>query len=120
MSTSVNVTNPKIDTTVRVFDNFYKYDEVVPVNEFDAAFSYFNSVFASESAARNFTTSLFQIAADSGIPAMTLLDEFRRLDQFELTVTLAYYLNNIRSPSTLLGVNSVIVPNYFAARNVLA
>jgi hypothetical protein len=47
------------------------------------------------------------------------LDQIQDQDQLQLTATLAYYLNGIRSPSTLLGVNSVLTPNYFTARNVL-
>jgi len=118
--TTVNTVNTRIDTTVRIFDQFYSFDETVPVNEYDAAFSYFKLIYTTEDSARNFTTALFRISADSGIPAMTLLDEFRRLGAAELNVTLAYYLNNIRSTSTLLGVSSAITPNYYAARNVVA
>ena len=36
MST-VNYTNPHIDLTVRVFDNFYAYDTNVPAAEYDIA-----------------------------------------------------------------------------------
>lgn len=118
--TTINAVNNKIDSTVRIFDQFYLFDEVVPVNEYDAAYSYFRSIYTTEEAAKNFTTALFRIAANSGIPAMTLLDELRRLGPAELNVTFAYYLNSIRSSSTLLGVNSTITPNYFAARNVVA
>jgi len=33
-------------------------------------------------------------------------------------VTMAYYLNSIRSPATLLGVLEPVSPNYYTARNV--
>jgi len=36
-----------------------------------------------------------------------------------LNVNLAYYLNLIRNKSTLLGVGVPVVPNFYAARNVL-
>lgn len=117
--TTVNAVNNKIDATVRIFDQFYLFDVSVPVNEYDAAFSYFRSIYTTDQAAKNFTTALFRIAENSGIPAMTLLDEMRRLGPAELNVTLAYYLNGLRSSSTLLGVNSVLTPNYYAARNVV-
>jgi len=38
----------------------------------------------------------------------------------ELDLTLAYYLNNLRSNSTLLGTSQPVQPNYYAARNVRA
>ena len=117
---SVNNPNTNLDATVRVFDQFYQYQEIVPANEYDAAYSYFRSIYTTAEAANNFTTALFRIAANSGIPAMTLLNELRSLGIEELNVTFAYYLNGLRSPSTLLGVNSTLVPNYYAARNVVA
>lgn len=39
MST-VNNTNPNTDLTVRVFDNFYKYDVNVPAAEYDIVYSF--------------------------------------------------------------------------------
>jgi hypothetical protein len=36
-----------------------------------------------------------------------------------LSVSLAYYLNNIRSRATLLGVSAPTSPNFYAARNVV-
>lgn len=117
---SVNNPNNNIDATVRVFDQFYQYQEIVPANEYDAVYSYFRSIYTTAEAANNFTTALFRIASNSGIPALTLLDELKRLGPEELNVTFAYYLNGLRSPSTLLGVNSTVVPNYYAARNVVS
>jgi hypothetical protein len=37
----------------------------------------------------------------------------------DINLNMAYYLNNIRSRATLLGVNSQVVPNFYAARAVL-
>lgn len=116
---SVNNLNPKIDTTVRVFDEFYNFSVEVDSNEYDIVNSYFESVFDDITAALNFTTTLFRISQESNIPIMTLLDEIQDLNTIELNSTLAYYLNGLRSPSTLLGVWEPVVPNYYTARNVL-
>ena len=51
---------------------------------------------------------------------LTLLEQFQGQGKPELTLTLAYYLNGQRSPSTLLGVNAAVTPNYYVARNVRA
>jgi hypothetical protein len=118
MST-VNEINPKIDLTVKVFDAFYQFEADVPANEYDAVYAYFRSQFDTVDAAKNFTTVFFLISSNNGIPVMELLDEIRRLDAPSLTVTLAYYLNGLRSGATLLGVQQTITPNIYAARNVL-
>ena len=117
---SVNYANPNLDTTVRIFDQFYSYDVNVPAQEYDAVLSFFRSVFGTTQAAENFTVSLFRISEQSNIPVMDLLQQIEGQDQTQLTLTLAYYLNNIRSASTLLGLNSPTVPNYYVARNVRA
>ena len=118
MST-VNAENPKVDQTVRVFDEFYLFDISVPAMEYDIVNSYFRSVFKTAEAAQNFTTALFRVANQTQVPVLTIWSEIEDQDQLQLTATLAYYLNGLRSLSTLLGVNSGLTPNYFTARNIL-
>ena len=118
MST-VNYSNPNIDLTVRVYDKFYDYDVNVPAAEYDVVYSYFQSVMTTKQAAGNFTVSLFKVAEDTGIPPLTLLTEFQGLNGNNLSASLAYYLNAIRSRATLLGVGVPVVPNFYQARNVL-
>lgn len=118
MST-VNYANPKLDPTVKVFDNFYNFATEVPSDQYDVVYSYMKSIFADTLAAKNFTISLFQIADNTKVPALTLLQQIQGQDQLQLTSTFCYYLNNLRSNSTLLGVNALVAPNYYAARNVL-
>ena len=115
---TVNYANPKTDQTVKIFDEFYAYAANVPAQEYDAVNSYFKSVFGTALAAGNFTVTLFRIAQQSDIPVMTLLQQLQGQSKPELTLTLAYYLNGLRSRSTLLGLNNAVVPNYYVARNV--
>lgn len=115
---SVNAINTKTDLTVQIFDRFYGYQQQVPVDEYDAVVSYFRSVFGSKEAAGNFTVSVFRISHQTGIPVMTLLQQFQGQTAPEITVSLAYYLNGIRSSSTLLGVNVPTQPNYYVSRNI--
>ena len=118
MST-VNYTNPNKDLTVRLFDQFYSYEVDVPANEYDVVFSYFSSVMTTRQAAGNFTMSLFRVAQNTGISPLTLLKEFQGLNGVELSASLAYYLNSIRSRATLLGVGATVTPNFYQARNVV-
>jgi len=118
MST-INYANPKTDLTVRVFDSFYDYDVDVPAAEYDIVYSYFITQMTSRQAAGNFTVSLFRVAQDTGIPALTLLKEMQGNNGVSLNVNMAYYLNQIRSRATLLGVGAQVVPNFYQARNIL-
>ena len=119
---TVNEVNPSIDQTVRIFDQFYNYSANVPAEEYDAVVSYFRSVFTTALAAENFTSSLFRVAEETNQNALTLLKTFQEGGQSapEITVLMAYYLNSIRSPATLLGVLTPTQPNFYAARNVRA
>lgn len=117
---TVNYPNPQLDQTVKIFDEFYAYSANVPADQYDAVYSYFRSVFDTAEAAGNFTTTVFRVAQQSDIPVMDLLQSFQGQSQPELTLTLAYYLNGLRSPSTLLGLNAAVTPNFYVARNVRA
>jgi hypothetical protein len=117
MST-VNEVNPRIDQTVQIFDRFYDYSANVPAQEYDIVLSYFRSVFTTELAAENFTTALFRVAEESETPVLTLLQSMEGQNSVELTISMAYYLNSIRSPATLLGVLTPTTPNFYTARNV--
>lgn len=119
LNTSVNYENPNLDLTTRVFDAFYKYDVNVPTAEYDVVRSYFLSVMTSRQAANNFTVSLFRVAEETGIPVLTLLQEFQGVGSINLNATLAYYLNSTRNGAVLLGVNARVTPNFYAGRNVV-
>ena len=118
MST-VNQTNLNQDLTVRVFDRFYKYEAFIPSDEWDIVYSYFRSVMTTQRAASNFASALFRVAQETNTPAQTLLQAFRGTSGVNLTVTLAYYMNLVRSRATLLGVSAAVTPNQYAARAVL-
>jgi hypothetical protein len=115
---SVNAINNKTDLTVQIFDRFYGYEQQVPVDEYDAVLSYFRSVFTSTEAAGNFTVNVFRVSHQTGIPVMNLLQQFQGQSAPEITLSLAYYLNGIRSSSTLLGVNVPTQPNFYVVRNI--
>ena len=116
---SVNVINTSVDQTVRIFDEFYNFSVDVPVNTYDVVNSYFISIFSTADAAKSFTISLFRVAQESGTDVMTLLEQMQGQNDIQLSITMAYYLNSLRSSATLLGVNVTVTPNYYTARNVL-
>lgn len=117
MST-INEINTNIDQTVRIYDQFYNYSENVPSAEYDIVLSYFKSVFNTVEQAETFTVAIFRVAQESGEDALTILDQMQGLNGPQLTATLCYYLNSVRSSATLLGVLEPAAPNYWTARNV--
>lgn len=116
---TVNAINPKIDLSARVFDTFNAPTISVDGNEYDVVNSYFVSVFADPYDAQNLTTTFFQIAQATNTPVLDLLAQVEGQSAVQLTATMAYYLNGLRSPSTLLGINTPVLPNFYTARNVL-
>ena len=116
---SVNNINPAVDLTVRVYDEFYEFSVDADANEYDIVNSFFESVFGTRDAAASFTTILFRISEQTNTPVLTLLAEIEDMEKIQLTATLAYYLNGLRSPTTLLGINAAVTPNFWTARNVL-
>jgi hypothetical protein len=115
---TINAANPSIDQTVRIFDQFYNYAEDIPAAEYDIVWSYFNSVFNTTEQAQNFTVAWFRAAQAAGVSAVTMLQQVEGQTGPQLTLSLAYYLNSVQSPATMLGILTPVSPNYWAARNV--
>lgn len=120
MGGTVNALNTNVDLTVRIYDQFYNYEQFVSSEEYDVVYSYMRSVFTTDLAAGNFTVALFRIADQTNVNVITVLQSLQGQNQIELTQTLCYYLNNLRSGSTLLGINLPTQANYYTARNVLS
>lgn len=115
---TINAINTRIDQTVRIYDEFYNYAEDVPAAEYDVVNSYFKSVFNSVEQADNFTVAIFRVAQESGDNALNILQQIQGTTGPQLTASLCYYLNSVRSSATLLGVLQPAVPNFWTARNV--
>jgi hypothetical protein len=110
-----------IDRTVKIFDNFYNVAVTVPTNEYDIVLSYFKSVCETESIAQNFTAFFFRVSQESGINAITLLENIKGTTRNKLEVNqyLAYYLNRFKSKTSLYGVATIPRPVQPVARNVV-
>lgn len=119
MGSSVNTINIRTDLTPRIFDQFSGAGLEVPADQYDVVNSFFRSVFSTGEAAAAFTQNLFEIARATSTPVLTLLDQMQDQDAVQINATMCYYLNGVRSPTTLLGINAVVRPNIWAARNVM-
>jgi hypothetical protein len=115
-----NDLSSQLDQTVKVFDKFYSSEVSVNASEYDVVYSYFKSVCQSENTAKNFTAIIFRLAAYTGEPVMTLLEFVQGKRGLQLTATMAYYLNSLKSKTTLYGVANLPVPNLMVQRNIIA
>lgn len=118
---SVNTPNKTLDPTTRIYDQFYEFEASVPTAEFDIVYSFFKTIYKTKEAALAFTTTLFRVAFLSNTPVLNLLEQLQSQgnDSISINALVCYYLNGIRSPSTLLGVSNGQTPNYYTARNIV-
>lgn len=120
MKTSiVDAPRSQLDQTVRVFDQFYNFDLVVNSNQYEIVYSYFYDINKSETIARNFTTILFRIANTIGEDVLKLLEYLTGSSKLEVNGILIYYLNSLKSKTTLYGINASPAPNQTVQRNVV-
>lgn len=119
MANIVDAPSSNTDSTVSLFDQFYNFQLSVDSNRYEIVYSYFFSVTKSKSITQNFSTLLFRVAYISDIDVLTLLDDFKGKSSVEVNYMLAYYLNSIKSKTTLYGINSPPTPNEVVQRNVV-
>ena len=117
---SVIVTKNNTDKTVLIFDLFYEQELVIDQGDYDIVNSFFRKYYSDSDIADDFTSVFFQIVNGYKITVEELLTKFREADNpIQIDQTTAYYLNGLRSKATLIGVNVVQNPSFYAARNVL-
>jgi two-component SAPR family response regulator len=100
-------------------DNYTKFNVTIPINEFDVVYSFLRERMQNKTAAENFTSAIFQIAKSQGVTVQEIIASLNTQNKLELSASIAMYLNEIRKPTTLLGVTLFTTPNPYAARNVL-
>tara|TARA_B100001057_G_scaffold334894_1_gene335518 strand:- start:338 stop:700 length:363 start_codon:yes stop_codon:yes gene_type:complete len=116
---SINVTFNSDDNTVILFDTFYKKEMVINGDQYDIARAFFRSVFTDNQIAEQFTNIFFQIRDAYNKDFDELLNDFKKQgDSLSLNEVTAYYLNGLRSKTTLLGVTNIQAPNTVVSRNI--
>ena len=107
------------DLTVKIFDDFYSFNMVVNGNEYDIVNSYFKSVCGTKTIAGNFTSFLFRISQETGIPVLDLLGQIQGTNKLQMNQIVSYYLNSFKSKTSLYGVSTVPQSNQPVARNIV-
>lgn len=119
MTQLIDAPQSQLDKTVRVFDQFYNFDLVVNADEYEIIYSYFYDVTKSDNISKNFTTILFRIASVTGESSMKLLSYLTGSTRLEAENILIYFLNSLKSKTTLYGVSTEPIPNQPVQRNVV-
>lgn len=120
MAQIVDGPRTQLDKTVRVFDSFYNYEASIDASTYEIVRSYFYSVSENSDIAENFTSMLFRIATVTNEAPLTLLSYLQGTNnKLETTALMAYYLNSLKSKTTLYGVSVIPTPNENVQRNVV-
>lgn len=113
------INTKRVGDQVTIVDNFYNFQQTVPNNDYDIVLSFLKKAAGNDEQAEIFAASLFRIANETNTPVTTYLEDLQDVDSVTLSLKMAYYINNTRSNSVLLGVGRVITPNYYVARNIV-
>lgn len=109
-----------LDRTVRIFDSFYQTNLQVNPADYDIIYGYFSSVCKTKNIAQNFTTVLFRIATQTGVDALVLLDEIKGNGPgLQMNQQICYWLNGLKSKTSLYGISVIPQPVIPVARNVV-
>jgi hypothetical protein len=108
-----------VESTVRVFNQFYNLDLVVNASEYEIVYSFFRQYFNNQETTKSFTESLFRVSSETDIPVLELLQTFQGSDRLKINATMAYYLNSLSSKTLMYGVSNLLSPNILVQRNIL-
>lgn len=110
-----------VDQTIAIFDNFYNVTLTVNVAQYDVVLSFFEGISESQTIAKNFTAFLFRIAQEIDVDVMELLEQLRTIsgDKIKVNRVIAYYMNSLKSKTSLYGVGVLTQPNTPVSRNIV-
>lgn len=109
-----------LDRTIKIFDSFYNSNITVSGSQYDLVHSYFIGVCPSETIANNLTAQLFRISSVTGLDVLDLLNEIKGTgNALQMNAKICYYLNGIKSKTSLYGINVIPSPVQPVARNVV-
>jgi hypothetical protein len=111
-----------LDRTVQILDEFYQTDLQVEPARYDIVYGYFSKVCGNKNISENFTTVLFRISTQTGVDVLTLLDELKGKSndsKLKMNQQITYWLNGLKSKTSLYGISVIPQPIVSVARNVV-
>jgi len=100
-------------------NDYYQTSYAVDGSEYDYVYSFFLKAMDDKEAARNFASTLFEVAHQADIAPIEMTRSMEGQSGLELSASLAYYINGTRPNSTMLGVMNRLKPNFHAGRTVI-
>ena len=87
--------------------------------QYNLVVGFFKKVMDNTTTAEAFAVDLFRVSKATEVPILVLLESLKDVDKIGVSELMAFYLNQIRSRSALLGVKNIVIPNQQIARNIL-
>lgn len=115
----IDAPQTQLENTIRIFDNFYNFDLAVDANQYEIVHSFFYSLTNSKTATDNFTLLIFRISNLSGENPLDLVEYLQGKTKLEVNAILAYYMNSVKSKTSLYGINATPSPNSNVQRNIV-
>lgn len=110
----------QIDPTIKIYDSFYSVKLVVPSDQYDIVHGFFMNTCSSKKIANNFTAYFFRVVQETQVDGMDLLANLKGLnDKIKVNQVMAYYINSLKSKTSLYGVGNIPKPNTPVARNIV-
>lgn len=117
---ALTTTTINTDNTVLIFDNFYNTQTTVSVDQYNIISAFFLGICQTTEIANNFTTFLFQVAKIAGLDPLVILDNLKGSNnKLQIDQKFAFYLNSLKSRTSLYGVAVIPRPVIPVARNVV-
>jgi hypothetical protein len=116
---ATNLPVANIEKTLDYFNKIYDRPVQVPQAVVDALYAFFISRTTHKNAAVAMVNTVVVTALSSKINPLTLLEEFKGLDDLRLNAHLAAFLNGTRNNTSILGVKNVPTVNTHISRTIL-
>lgn len=116
---AVNLNNINGDGS-KFFNNYFDNTISISTAKDDAVVSYFEKVTANKDSALALSSAVIYTARVQNMDVMAVLDEFKKLNQKQLTPYISYFLNLSRIGTSLIGVQNNPVKNKYVARTIIA
>ena len=119
MSNPANLPLPIPDSTVNYFNNFFGPAFTVSTEVDGVIVSYFEKMTGSTESAKLMAGSVIYTAKAQNLDPMLILQEFINLPKNQLNSYLAYFLNQNRIGTSLLGLSNAPMTNKYLTRTIL-
>lgn len=120
MSSDLTRTSNTRQDTDTYFNRVFKPDFNASPDQEAAIQTFFEAMTHDKESARLLTTSVIYTALSQNMNPMSVLADFKKVNQGELDLYLATFLNFSRVNSSLLGVLNTPGVNIFVQRSILA